>query len=83
MTTEQFERAKELERRINRLKGLLASFKSHEIDDSPCRMTGFTITEITGGCQVDIINIENSELEFLISAIESRIAVLEHEFKKL
>lgn len=81
MTTEQFERAKELERQIKRLKNLLETFKETEIDDSPSRMTGFNIKKSFH--EGYIHNIENFELELFINAIESKIAVLEHEFNRL
>ena len=83
MTTEQFERAKELEHQINRLKNLLAYLKTHKIDDSPSRMTGFSISQLIDGIDVNIHYIENSELEFLICSIESQTACLEREFNRL
>lgn len=81
MTTEQLNKGVELRRQISRLKDLLEEFEKNDIDESPSRMTGFCIkTSVHEGY---IHTIENCELEFLIDAIESRIAVLEREFERL
>ena len=81
MTLEQYENAKNTLTRIERLKYILAEFKqtAASMDASLCRMTGFTIHH--DGKHLS--NINQGELLFLISAFESEINILEHEFKKL
>lgn len=81
MTIDQFDKAIELRRQIHRLTDLLEEFKKVTIDDSPCRMTGFCIRREPNRDFYHVV--ENYELEFLIDSIESKINVLEHEFKKL
>lgn len=83
MTNEQLNRATELRRQIRRLSELLTELKKVEIDDSPARMTGFDICKSTGTGHQVLLVIENSELAFLIYAVENRIAVLEREFDRL
>ena len=83
MTIEQFERAKELERQMGRLRDLLKNFKKDTVGVSPSEMTGYSISKIVEGCEICIFNIQNSELALFVDAIESQIAFLEHEFNRL
>ena len=80
MTREQLDRANELRRQINRLTELLDALKKVKIDDSPCRMTGFTI--LNDNYKFFHI-VENYELIFLKDSIESHINILEREFSRV
>lgn len=85
MTKEQLENANATMDRIKRLQKVLDVFKEKAIgmDDSLCRMTGFTISRDTSLGKESLLNVNQGELLFLVEAFEREIKQLESEFRRI